>query len=77
MEFDGGCVFLEHFDGGWVEGCFAALGGGDCELDAGFVEDFPGVGEFGLSSSCQLLWEGIFLKVHRGVEREDVRETIL
>lgn len=42
-----GRVGLEHLHRGWVEGCLAALGGGDGELDL-FVEDLVGVGEFGL-----------------------------
>lgn len=43
-----GCgIGFEHFDGGGVEGSFAAFGGGDCQFDF-VVEDFPGVGEFRL-----------------------------
>lgn len=42
-----GGVRLEHLDGCRVEGRLAALGGGDGELGL-FVEDFVGVGEFGL-----------------------------
>lgn len=46
-----GRVGLEHLDGGWVEGCLAALGRGDGQLGL-FVEDFVGVGEFGLLDQC-------------------------
>jgi hypothetical protein len=49
----GGGVCLEHLHGGWVEGCFAAFGRGDCEGDL-FVEDIVGVSEFGLRN--ELVW---------------------
>lgn len=40
-------VTLEGFDGGRIEGCFAAFWGGNSDFDAGILKDIVGVGEFG------------------------------
>lgn len=51
-------VFLEGFEEGWVEGGFAAVGGGGDRFDAGLFEAEVGMGDLREVASFGLGGEG-------------------